>query len=443
MAGLLALRQNDPMEEPLPPPPAGKSRWSNWSGLHACVPHSIAVPGSVDELRVMIAKSKGPIRPVGAGHSFTPLVPTDGTIMSLDRLNALTAHDETTVTVDAGIRLFALGEQLERLGQSMSVLPDINKQSLAGALATATHGTGASFGSLAQHVRGLQLIMADGNLVECDGEREPELFQAALVSLGALGVVTQVRLQNRTALRLERRTWFEPIEEAIATAQSRSGKHRHYEFYYLTFTGTAYCISHDETAAAVTPREKNPENDGAEQLMTLRDWFAWAPSLRRMIAQGLIANQDAPPVVGPAWRLLSTDRPKRFNEMEYHVPRDALTACLREVITAIERHSEVYFPIEVRFIAPDTAWLSPFYDRTAASIAVHMGHTQDHGFFYSQIEPIFRRFDGRPHWGKLHSLGARDLAALYPQWRAFTELRRQYDPAGRFLNAHLRKVFLD
>ena len=129
--------------------------------------------------------------------------------------------------------------------------------------------------------------------------------------------------------------------------------------------------------------------------MSLRDWLSWAPWLRRLVAQGLISNQETESVVGPAWRLLSTDRPKRFNEMEYHLPEAALKACLEEVIAAVERHSEVYF----------------------------------------------RRFDGRPHWGKLHSLGARELAPLYPRWREFTELRRTYDPASRFLNRHLRNLF--
>lgn len=442
--GLLALRTSDPPERALPAPPRGKTRWSNWSGLQTCVPESIAVPGDTNELRDLVLKSQGPIRPVGAGHSFTALVPTDGTIVSLDRLNSFTADGDTSATVGGGIRLFALGERLERHGQSMQALPDINKQSLAGALATATHGTGASFGSLAEAVSGLELMTADGQVVVCDRERNPELFDAARVSVGSLGVVTQVRLQNRPALRLERRTWFEPIGDAIAAAHARSRKHRHYEFYYLTFTGMAYCISHDETRAEATPREINPENDGAEQLMSLRDWLSWAPWLRRLAGQGVITNQDdAKPVVGAAWRLLSTDRPKRFNEMEYHLPRDALDLCLREIIAAVERHNDVYFPIEVRFVAPDTSWLSPFYQRASASIAVHMGHTQDHAFFFSEIEPIFRRFGGRPHWGKLHSLSARELAAVYPRWREFHELRGQLDPAGRFLNPYLRKLFLN
>ena len=441
--GYLALSAGDP-PEPLPAPvPPGKTRWSNWSGLQTCMAESIAVPADVEALQQVLKTSTGQIRPVGAGHSFTGLVPTNGTIVSLDRLNALIAHDaeKLTATVGAGIRLAKLGETLWQIGQSMDTLPDINKQSLAGAIATATHGAGRELGALSSAVTGLELMTADGSLVVCDAENNRDLFDAARVSLGALGIITSIRLQNRAPLRLKRRTWFEPIADAIAAADERSRAHRHFEFYYVTFTGMAYCIAHDETSETETPRGGNAENQGTEDLMTLRDWLSWAPWLRRMVAQGLIANQETETAVGPAWRLLSTDRPKRFNEMEYHLPREALSGCLESVIATVERHSEVYFPIEIRFVAADDAWLSPFYQRPSASIAVHMGHTQDHAFFYSEIEPIFRRHDGRPHWGKLHSLGGEDLAALYPRWREFTAMRAEHDPKGRLLNPHLHHVF--
>ncbi len=438
-----ALSAGDPPEPALPPVPPGKIRWSNWSGLQSCIPNAIAVPADLNELQHVVRSASGPIRPVGAGHSFTALVPTSGTIVSLDRLNALVSHDphNLTATVGAGVRLFALGEMLERLGQSMNALPDINKQSLAGAISTATHGTGRSLGSLASAVTGLQLMTADGKVIECDAAENPELFAAARVSLGALGIVTQVRLQNRAPLRVKRQTWFEPIASALAASETHSRDFRHFEFYYVTSTGTAYCIGHNETSEPDTQRKPNAENEGAEQLMMLRDWLAWAPWLRRMVGKGLIANQETETAVGPAWRLLSTDRPKRFNEMEYHLPRDALRPCLEKVIAAVERHDEVYFPIEARFIDADDAWLSPFYKRASASIAVHMGHTQNHSFFFSEIEPIFRSFDGRPHWGKLHSLKARDFQALYPQWRDFTALRAEHDASGRFLNSHLTGIF--
>ena len=192
----LALTAGDPPEPTLPPAPAGKVRWSNWSGLQTCIPNAIAVPADVSELQRLMRTGAGPIRPVGAGHSFGALVPTEGTIVSLDRLNALVAADadKLTATVGAGVRLYTLGEMLEHAGQSMQALPDINKQSLAGAISTATHGAGAGLGSLSASVIALQLMTPDGELHDCDATKNRELFDAARVSLGALGIITQAKI---------------------------------------------------------------------------------------------------------------------------------------------------------------------------------------------------------------------------------------------------------
>jgi FAD/FMN-containing dehydrogenase len=158
----------------------------------------------------------------------------------------------------------------------------------------------------------------------------------------------------------------------------------------------------------------------------------------RAALQGAVP-EDA---VDEGWKLLSNERPVRFNEMEYHVPLDAHMAALREVLAAIERHRpDVFFPIEARVIDRDDAWLSPFYDRVSGSIAVHTYYKDDCEFLFELIEPIFRRFGGRPHWGKLHSLKAADFAALYPRWKEACAVRAAVDPQGRMLNDHLREVF--
>ncbi len=441
--GYLALNAGDPAEAVLPPPAAGTLRWRNWSGLQHCDAAVIAVPKDENELADILTKAQGPVRPVGAGHSFTPLVPTEGTVLSLDRMHGIVGHDAAalTATVRAGTRLFALGEALEGVGQAMEALPDINKQSLAGAMATATHGTGRALSSLASFAVGLTLMTPDGKTHDCSAAKNAELFEAARVSLGALGVTTSVTLQNRGPLKVKRRTWFAPFEEVLGSCHAFAAKHRHFEFYAVPFTGMAYCIAHDETDEAETPRGANAENDGVDDLMMLRDYTSWAPWLRRGLAQQLIAGTPTEEVVGTAWRLLSTERPKRFNEMEYHVPQEAVVEALREVAAAVERHAEVYFPIEVRFIAPETAWLSPFHGRASCSIATHMGATQDFKPVFGAVEPILRKHGGRPHWGKLHTLSAADFAGLYPRWRAFLDVRAACDPQGRMLNAHLRAVF--
>lgn len=438
---ILSLRTFDPAGLSAPPLVPGRKRWSNWSGLQSCDPADIIMPESVEALSEALHSAQTPIRAVGAGHSFTPLVTTPGTIVSIDRLNKVELDTNYIATVGAGTRLYALGEALEQKGASLEALPDINRQTLAGAISTATHGTGIEFGSLSEFIQELTLVKADGATLRCNTGSNAEAFHAARVSLGALGILTEAKLRVKPIFKLKRNTWFEPVEQTIDTALEKAQQHRHFEFYYVTFTGMTYCISHDRTTESISPVHLNPENDSVEDLMTLRNWLSWAPWLRKMVAQGMIRNEPAETRVGVPWRVLSTDRPRRFNEMEFHIPRDAVAGCLREIITAVERHTEVYYPIEVRFVGQDTAWLSPFYDHESASIAVHMGHTQNHDFYYSEIEPIFLRHGGRPHWGKLHSRAAADLATMYPKWKQFLEIRNELDPKGHFLNTYLKKLF--
>ena len=179
-------------------------------------------------------------------------------------------------------------------------------------------------------------------------------------------------------------------------------------------------------------------------LKMLRDTLGYLPALRRAAAQAAFADQQPTEWVDEGWKLLSNERPVRFNEMEYHLPLEAQIPALREIIAVIEEHrGDVFFPIEARTIRADDAWLSPFHGRDSGSIAVHAYYKDDYQFLFDLIEPIFRAHDGRPHWGKLHSLGARDFAALYPRWSDAAALRQEIDPEGRMLNAHLRKVFLD
>jgi FAD/FMN-containing dehydrogenase len=203
-------------------------------------------------------------------------------------------------------------------------------------------------------------------------------------------------------------------------------------------------ITNDVTDLPVRPRGPDVDTETLMALKQLRDWFEFTPSLRRRIAAAELAKIPPEEVVDEGWKLLSNERPVRFNEIEYHLPIDAQIPALREVLNAIETHrKDVFFPIEVRVIAPDDAWLSPFHQRESGSIAVHAYYREDYDFFFSMVEPIFRRHDGRPHWGKLHSLKARDLAELYPRWADAAEVRRALDPQGRMLNDYLQGIFLD
>ena len=446
VGGVAAYRVWRDREPPSPPvqDAAGHLVWRNWSGLQYAYPAERAAPDSEEKVLDILAHAPAPIRPVGAGHSFTRLVPTDGTLLTLDGLAGLVGHDAARLqaTVRTGTRLGELGPALAAIGQEMSNLPDINKQSLGGAVATGTHGTGRSFPALHGNIIGLRLATPRRGIVDCDAERDADVFQAAKVGLGAFGVVTQVTLQNRRLARVVKRVEGHPVEEVMEAWPELLGAHRNVEFFVLPFTGMAAVITVDETDRPIQPRGPDRDTEVLMDLKRLRDWTSFVPSLRRFLARTALDAQAPEEAIDEGWKLLSNERPVRFNEMEYHVPLEAQMPALREVLATIERYCpDVFFPIEARVIEADDAWLSPFHRRVSGSIAVHAYYKDDCQFLFNLIEPIFRRFDGRPHWGKMHSLKAADFKALYPRWADACAVRAALDPAGRMLNAHLREVF--
>jgi FAD/FMN-containing dehydrogenase len=211
---------------------------------------------------------------------------------------------------------------------------------------------------------------------------------------------------------------------------------------YIPFSGISMCIAHDETQAADTPRAADESDDGIKQLKALRDYLSWFPALRKRLLALAISGAPEENVVGESWNLLSSERNVLFNEMEYHLPSAVGLEALEEVRAYIEKNrADVFFPFEARMTQGDENWLSPFHDGRKISIAVHCYHQDDYAFLFSDIEPIFRKYGGRPHWGKLNSLTAADFDALYPQWQAFAALRQRLDPQGRFLNPYLRALF--
>jgi FAD-linked oxidoreductase len=422
----------------------GRVVWQNWAGMEHSYPAQRAAPASEAELAQVLRSAPVPIRPVGAGHSFTALVPTDGTLLSLDRMTGLVSHDAAamTATVRAGTRLSALGPALAAIGQEMPNLPDINKQTLGGAMATGTHGTGKGITALHGQVTALKLVTPAGEVVECSRDVRPELFQSARVSLGAFGVLSEVTLANQPLTRVRKEVRLVDTEALLKDWPALAARHRNAEFLVLPFTGKSALITHDVTDEPVRPRGPDQDADTLMSLKTLRDVFEFTPGLRKQLASA--ALEDIPPeiAIDEGWKLLSNERPVRFKEMEYHLPIAEQVDALREIIARIEREAtDVFFPIEARIIAPDDAWLSPFYQRESGSIAIHAYYKEPHDWMARLAEPVLREAGGRPHWGKLHSLGAAELAALYPQFAEANALRRSLDPEGRMMNPFLKKIF--
>lgn len=424
--------------------------WKNWSGRVTCAPAAIALPRDEAELARLVRDAAGRgavVRAAGSGHSFSDLVPTDGTVVSLDAMSGLIEVDkgQLTATAWAGTKLWQYCGLLRPFGLAMANMGDIDKQSLGGALATGTHGTGITLGGLSTQIAGLALVTASGEIVECSEERDRDLFKAAQVSLGALGVVTRVTMRVVPAYNLAYTRTPAKFIDCIARAQKHAEENRHFEFWYFPHTDAVMMKFHNVTGAPVAVKPVRKWID--EVLMENYVFGALAGMCRRKPARSAgLARFTARYLTGAAevntnHRALVTKRILRFSEMEYAVPADRGPTALRELKEWIAKENvPVFFPIEYRFVKADDIWLSPFHRRDSVTISVHHDARADHEAYFRGAEKVFRRHDGRPHWGKIHYLGAKDLAESYPEWENFRRVRKEMDPKGMFLNPHLAHV---
>ena len=424
---------------------AQSAPWSNWSGGQTCKPAGRYDIASERELTSLLRNTLGPIRPVGSGHSFSPLVPTDGHLVVIDQLNGIldSDNDKKQVTVGAGSRLGDLGAQLESIGQGMINLPDIDRQTVAGAIATGTHGTGVTLQALSAFVTSLRLVTPNGNVMDIDGS-DADLLHAARVNVGALGIVTQVTLQNRESYKLKKREWAAPTEDILANFDELAASHRHFEIFPLVYSDYSLVLSIDETDEPIGAIELDPQpSDDASIAESLGLSDNPSPAERRRQSNATASRIQPSENVDLSYKVLSNVRNSLFNEMEYSVPIEVGAECLREILKTIyDQAIDVNFVLEYRYVGADDDWLSMSYgDHPHATISIHRAASEDYRPYFNAIEPIFWKYGGRPHWGKVHSLTHRELTRLYPRFEDFMELRRELDPQGRMLNPHLRALF--
>ena len=421
---------------------AQSTPWSNWSGGQTCQPAGRYDIASEDQLVKLLKSTTGPIRPIGSGHSFSPLIPTDGHLVVIDQLRGILDYDSSTlqVTLGAGSRLGDLGAALDDIGQAMFNLPDIDRQTLAGATATGTHGTGVSLQSLSGYITSLRLVTPAGDIKDIDAS-DRDLFDAARVNLGALGVVTQIRLQNRESYKLKKREWAAPTEDILANFDELAANHRHFEIFPLVYSDYSLVLSIDESdepiGQTIIPAEEIT-------LADLRPLGVDASPLQKLtMNNALAANMQTSEAVDVSYKVLTNLRNNRFNEMEYSVPAAVGAECVREILKTIyDQAIDVAFPLEYRYVSADAPWLSmAFGDEPHATISIHRTASEDYRPYFDIIEPIFWKYGGRPHWGKVHSLGHEELSQLYPRFRDFMEIRESLDPTGRMLNQHLKILF--
>ncbi|WP_119732188.1 D-arabinono-1,4-lactone oxidase [Thermomonospora amylolytica] len=424
--------------------------WRNWAGNQRAVPRRVLAPRGTEEVAAAVrdAAARGlTVRMTGTGHSFTGAAVAEGVLLRPDRLTAVRSVDTASglVTVEAGLPLHRLNRLLDEHGLALANMGDIQEQTVAGALQTGTHGTGRDVAGLASQVAALELVLADGSTVTCSRTERPELFDAARVGLGALGVVTAVTWQTVPAFRLQARE--EPMhwEEVLARLDELADANEHFEFYW--FPHTEGCLT-----------KRNNRTDRAAPLPAVRHWLDDEFLSNAVFGMLQRLTRRVPAAVGPvnavsaralgartysdtSYKVFTSPRRVRFKEQEYAIPREHLVATLRELRTLFARRDwRISFPIEVRVLPPEDAWLSMAYGRRTAFIAVHVYHRNPHEDYFRGVEELMTAVGGRPHWGKLHTRDAAYLEKVYPRFADFTALRDELDPERRFANRYIAQV---
>jgi L-gulono-1,4-lactone dehydrogenase len=417
-------------------------RWTNWAGEQVCAPERIARPASEDELAGVVREA-GKVRVAGSGHSFTDIACSDGVLVDVTRMNRVLAHDGELVTVEAGITLNELGRELAARGLAMENQGDIDRQTLAGALATATHGTGARYGNLSSRVAAVRIVTAAGEVVDLD---EGDDLIAARVSLGALGAISAVTLRCVPVFTLRRIDEPRPLDETLARFDELADSHDHFEFYAFPYSDVALVRLSERG-------DFDPQPPGrAERLLqdlVLENAVPAAlfsagrllppliPSLNRGIAR-LVGRSTRTDL---SYRVYASRRDIKFTEMEYAVPREHGAEAARRVLDLIRRRRlRVGFPIEVRVVAGDDALLSTAEGRDTVYVAVHQYRRMEFETYFRAVEGIMADYGGRPHWGKRHYQLAATLRPLYPGWDRFQEVRARLDPEGKFTNDYCERV---
>ena len=425
--------------------------WHNWSGSVQCKPQQVAKPASIDALVQIIkacSSDNRHVRVVGSGHSFTPLVQTNDVLMSLEHIQGIEEIDteSNTVTVLAGTPLNTLGEVLYARGLAQENLGGIDVQSIAGAISTGTHGTGIGFGTLSTQVDGLTLVTATGELLECSPERNPDIFKAAQVSLGTLGVIAKVKLRVVPAKRLHFKSYRERLSDCLTNLEHYNQEHSHFEIFWFPHTPWVQAKFLHETEA---PESKSSLWGNFNKIVLENDVYWLLSECCRLLPplSGTISKLSAMSIapvneVNYSHRLYVAPRVVRVQAMEYAIPAEHVQTVLSEIQACIKQHRfQVHVPLGCRFVHADDIWLSPAYQRESAYIAVHMYRGMAYESYFQHIEEILLRYDGRPHWGKMHTLDAARLATLYPHWHDFRRIRATLDPQDLFLNDYLRRLF--
>jgi L-gulonolactone oxidase len=416
--------------------------WSNWARDQRCAPERIERPADEAEL-VRAVAGAARVKVAGAGHSFTDIACTDGVMVDLSRMNRVLDVEGDEVTVQAGITIRELGPALAARGLALENQGDVDPQTLAGAICTATHGTGARFANISAQVVRLRLVTGGGAVIDL---REGEDLLAGRVSVGALGAIASVTVRCVPAFRIHRIDEPRPLDEVLARFDEQVDANDHFELFVFPYTRTALTLTSQRTDRAPRPpgalqsfvRDVVLENAALELACRAgRALPGGIPTINRLVTR-LMSRAEQ---LDASHRVYANRRSVRFTEMEYAIPRERVPEALERVLDLVERRRlPIGFPIEVRLAAPDDALLSTAHGRPTGYIAVHQFRGMEFESYFRAVEAIMDEYGGRPHWGKRHYQTAATLRPRYPGWDRFQAVRERLDPERKFENDYLRRV---
>ena len=434
--------------------------WRNWSGLETARPSRVEQPDGVAAVVAAVERARADrstVKMVGTGHSFTAIAAPEGVLVTPQRLSGIVAvdRDAMTVTALAGTPLKVLNAELEGLGLSLHNMGDIAEQTLAGAISTGTHGTGGFTAGLSAQVAGLELVTGTGEVLRATSRENPDVLDLARLGLGALGILTTVTFRVEPLFLLEAHEQPMSWDEALGSLDEMAFASHHVDLYWFPHTDRMLAKRNDRLDADLSEAEPLPRWRGwldddflantvfGAACAAANQVPAVIPRLNGILARALTARSYS----DVAHRVFTSRRDVVFREMEYAVPREAGLPALQEARRAIEAADwRIGFPVEVRAAPPDDVPLSTAFGRDTMYLAFHTHHRsdwRDHAAYFSAMEAIMRAHDGRPHWGKVHTLTASDLAPAYPRFDDFLAMRDRLDPDRVFANAHLRRILGD
>lgn len=423
----------------------------NWAGNVQLEANTIAYPSTESETQALILRAietKSKIRVIGTGHSFTALCQTKEILISLDKYQGLISvnKEKKQVTVKGGTKLKSLGELLFKEGLAMENLGDIDSQSIAGTISTGTHGTGTSFGTISTQVVALKLVNGKGEIIHCSTSQNTELFKAAQVSLGALGIIMEVTLQCVPSYKLLISNSKEKLNDVLPNIHLRNQENRNFEYYWFPYTNTVWTKTTNIVESG-EPDKDNFLNYLSELILENYSFKALCeiarvfPSSNKMVSKITASSVPTTKKLSRSHNIYATMRLVKFTEMEYNVPAEVYQDVIKEVIQLVNSEKfAIHFPIENRWVKGDDIFMSPAQGRDSAYIACHVYSKKNNSSYFKALEDIFRAYDGRPHWGKMNTLTQNDVIDMYPKFSDFNRIRTEQDPNRIFTNPYLKKL---